>query len=396
MKEHLTIRSFGPIKEMDIEVRDFTIFIGPQGSGKSTASKVLTICHDVSWYLHILDEDDNVIDPYRKFCIDEYFNESTYIRFVDSSGEVEIVYTGGKFALNFDGLSKQEAKEVFSKKILDENKVFLAQMGIVDVSQSELEERYAQLLRANARMMLYVPAERNIAGSMSNSLANILAAKIPLYDALLEYMSVFERAKNEFKEYYVPFLDVSFVTTEGKEKIWLGQGKDKKDPLPLNACSSGLQSVLPLLMSLDYSMRMVCFNAFVIEEPEQNLFPANQRELMNHLVGFYNMSDVYGMVLTTHSPYILSCMNVMMLAGKILKNVELFDEVVKITGKNHYIDPSDVSVYRLDPQAVVFCQDLKNPQTGLIGINALDSASEFIGEDYDQLYQLYVKELKKK
>jgi hypothetical protein len=89
-------------------------------------------------------------------------------------------------------------------------------------------------------------------------------------------------------------------------------------------------------------------------------------------------------------------MNVMMLAGKILQNTELFDEVISVTGRNHYVDPVDVAVYRLDPQADVFCLDLKDPQTGLIGINALDTASEFIGEDYDRLYQLFIKELKKK
>lgn len=396
MNEKLTIRSFGPIKEMDVKISDFTIFIGPQGSGKSTASKVLTICHDLSWYLHILDEDDNVFAPFRKFCIEEYFNASTYIRFVDSSGEVKIVYADGKFALNINGLSKQAAKEMLSNKILEENKDFLAKLGVVNASPSELEDKYAQLLRANARMMLYIPAERNLAGSLSNSLASVLAAKIPLYDALLEYMSVFERAKNEFKEYYVRFLDVSYATTDGKERIWLGQGDNKRSPLPLSACSSGLQSVLPLVMSLDYSLNTTRFNAFVIEEPEQNLFPANQRALLNHLVGIYNTADVFGMVLTTHSPYILSCMNVMMLAGKIINKYNLFEEVIGITGENHHIAPEDVSVFRLDPQADVFCQDLKNPQTGLIGINALDSASEFIGEDYDRLYQLYVNELKKK
>ena len=245
-------------------------------------------------------------------------------------------------------------------------------------------------------MMLYIPAERNLAGSLSNSLASVLAAKIPLYDALLEYMSVYERAKNEFKEYYVPFLDVSYATSDGKEKIWIGQGDNKRAPLPLSACSSGLQSVLPLLMSLDYAMKTVSFDAFVIEEPEQNLFPVNQRALMQHLVSFYNIANVFGMVLTTHSPYILSCMNVMMLAGTIIKKYNLFEEVVGVIGEYHNIDPTDVSVYRLDPQADVFCQDLKNPKTGLIGVNALDSASEFIGEDYDRLYQLYINELKKK
>lgn len=396
MKERLTIRNFGPITDMDVQIRTFTIFIGSQGSGKSTVAKVLTICHDVNWYLQILDKDKDILEPFKKFCIDEYFRNNTYIRYLNDSGEVEIVYQEGEFQLNFDGLTEKEAKDLFSRKILEANKGFLTRMGIVDVDDVGIGEKYAPLLRANARTMLYVPAERNLVGTMSNALASMMAAKIPLYDALVEYMSVFEKAKNEFKEYYVPFLDVSFSMSDGVERIWLGQGESKRTPLPLHACSSGLQSVLPLLMSLDYSLNTVCFDAFVLEEPEQNLFPSNQRELINHLAEVYNAMEVYGMVFTTHSPYILSCMNVVMMAGKLINDSDLYDEVVAITGENHYLDPSMVSAYRLDPQADEFCVNLINPKTGLIGINPLDVASEFIGEDFDRLYQLYVKMLRKK
>ena len=79
MEERLIIRNFGPIKDMDVVIRPCTIFIGSQGSGKSTAAKVLTICRDLSWYLSIINHDDDVLEPFKKFCIDEYFKVDTYL-----------------------------------------------------------------------------------------------------------------------------------------------------------------------------------------------------------------------------------------------------------------------------------------------------------------------------
>ena len=41
--EKIIVKDFGPIKDLDIEIKRFTVFIGTQGSGKSTISKLLTI-----------------------------------------------------------------------------------------------------------------------------------------------------------------------------------------------------------------------------------------------------------------------------------------------------------------------------------------------------------------
>ena len=394
----MIIRKFGPIIDMNVVIRPCTIFIGPQGSGKSTVAKVLTICRDLSWYLSIINHDDNVYEPFKKFCINEYFKADSYLHYKDTDGLIEVVYQNGSFELKSATLSLIEIKERLSNTILRENKSLLTNLGVNDVAKEDAldQQMYDTLLRANSRMMLYVPAERNLAGSMSKSLASMIVAKIPLYDALIEYMSVFEKAKNEFKDYYIPFLNVSLSTSNGNEKVWIGEGEHRHDPLPLQSCSSGLQSVLPLLMSIDYALKVNYFDSFAIEEPEQNLFPSNQRELVYHIVEKYHNSKMRGMVMTTHSPYILSCMNVVLLAGLLYEKEELREAVAKLIGENHHLMSSDVAVYRLDPSSGKFCVDLKNPNTGLIGINELDSASESIGEDYDQLYKLYTLELRKK
>ena len=40
-EEYLQIRNFGPIHEADITIRDLTIFVGPQATGKSLAAQAL-------------------------------------------------------------------------------------------------------------------------------------------------------------------------------------------------------------------------------------------------------------------------------------------------------------------------------------------------------------------
>lgn len=395
MNEQLIIKNFGPITDMDVVIKAFTVFIGPQGSGKSTAAKVLTICRDLSWYLQILDRDINVKEPFKKFCIDEYFKDNTYIKYQNKNGSLDVIYENGEFKLDTKDVALQQAKEALSSRIYAENKALLEKIGFKDIN-NKIDEKYKPMLHANSRMMLYIPAERNLAGVMSKSLASMILAKIPIYDALIEYMSVFEKAKYEFADYYVPFLNVTFSINEGQEKVWIGKGDDKREPLPLQSCSSGLQSVLPLLMSIDYSLKANCFDTFAIEEPEQNLYPSNQRELVYRLVEICNDTKTNGMLLTTHSPYILSCMNVVLLAGLLKKNAAIQQEVDAIVGSNHYMKTSDVAVYNLNPSADKYCKNLKNPKTGLIGVNELDLVSEFIGEDYDRLYRLYNQNLRNK
>ena len=39
MKQKIIIKNFGPIEDVEMEIDDFTIFIGPQTSGKSTIAK---------------------------------------------------------------------------------------------------------------------------------------------------------------------------------------------------------------------------------------------------------------------------------------------------------------------------------------------------------------------
>lgn len=352
MKERLEIRNFGPVKQLDIEIKPLTLFIGTQGSGKSTISKLITICKDKNWQKEIIAQSENLMKPFFDFNIDEYFQTDSYIHY--QNPELDIKYQDGKFHLSKNTTEKE--------------------------SESS---------------MLYIPAERNLIGNLSSALASIMLARIPLSETIIEYMSLFEKAKKAFPKYEIPFLGVRYEKKEGKERIVVSE--DGKD-LPLSACSSGLQSVLPMIMVIDYALGKESFDSFVIEEPEQNLFPENQRELLNFICKKQNNEHFEQCIITTHSPYLLSCLNVLMLAAKLHKNEDCKEKVEAIVSKEYMVNSSDVAIYGLYPTATseTYCKSLIAERTGLISINELDSVSESIGEDYDRLYHLYLQTRKKK
>ena len=381
--ERLIVRNFGPITNLDIEFRRLTLFIGDQGSGKSTLAKLLTICRDFNWWLLMLENADteDIKKPFYDFGINEYFMDETFISY--SMTGFSIKYENGAFSIVSDDISADEIKTYF----LYLNKRYGSGLD------AAVDEAQAKELESYARAVLYILAERNLIGNLSESLASMLTAQVPLPKPLMEYMSMFERAKKEYPSYNIPFFNVKFVKKNGKERIEL-VGKDKD--LPLSACSSGLQSSIPMLMVIDYALKTDSFNSFVIEEPEQNLFPQNQFEMLGFVTSkLWHKNQRRQFIITTHSPYLLSSLNVLMLAYKLQHIEEVREEAEKIIIPGYTVNPDDVSVFALDPTSEVYCKSLISEKTGLVSVNDLDSASEVIGDDYDQLMRLYVKTLKK-
>ncbi len=386
MEERLMVKNFGPITDLDIVIRPLTVFIGTQSSGKSTVSKLVTICRDMRWWQLLMDnpESDEVLKPFYGFAIDEYFQEDSYFEYSNNGHTVK--YENGKFSFN---------SEVWSKDDIDNYIAYsnakLKYRG--DLPSSEEIDNISQtVLDANARMILYILAERNLVGNLSESLASMLTANVPLPQPLLEYMSLFEKARHKLVPYKIPFLGVSFVMKGGRYRVEL-TGKEKD--LPLKATSSGLQSAIPMLMIIDYVLQTDSFDSFVIEEPEQNLFPENQFEILSFITSKFWAKKYRQFIITTHSPYMLSSLNVLMLAYRLQHIEEVREEAEKIIVPGYTVNPDDVAVYSLDPDGDKYCQSLISEKTGLVSVNELDTVSEVIGDDFDRLYRLYLKTKKK-
>ena len=82
-----------------------------------------------------------------------------------------------------------------------------------------------------------------------------------------------------------------------------------------------------------------------------------------------------------------------MLAAELSKVKEYKEVVDSIVPPQFRVDSADVLVFSLGGEN--YCESIKDDKTGIVSVNYLDVVSDAIGSDFNKLYQLYLKTLKK-
>jgi hypothetical protein len=108
-------------------------------------------------------------------------------------------------------------------------------------------------------------------------------------------------------------------------------------------------------------------SSFIVEEPEQNLFPDTQMELMDTLFSYCNGERKHELTVTTHSPYILNQLNL------LFKRFDVKDK------DNVGVDFDEVSVYAINEGRV---SNLKLQNAHLVN-------PEYLSAPLDKIYNLY-------
>lgn len=131
----------------------------------------------------------------------------------------------------------------------------------------------------------------------------------------------------------------------------------------------------------------------VVEKPELNLFPTSQLNVMYSLVSNNASSPKNMLVITTHSPYLLAIINMMMMGSKAFAeaDIETKTEIEQTLPAKYHLQSEAVASYHLDSQEEHYCQSIINPKTGLISKNELDAASNLIMHMFNSLYMNYAK-----
>lgn len=164
----------------------------------------------------------------------------------------------------------------------------------------------------------------------------------------------------------------------GMERIDFGNGQSTL----INFASSGQQEVvwiLLLILLLILNQRQVFL---VIEEPEAHLFPVAQKQIIDLIALLANQTDNQ-VVLTTHSPYILSSFNNLLYAHKL--GAEKAEKISQVVDRSLWLDSNRLDAYML---AEGNARSIMDTEIGLIESAEIDKASEIIVDIFNQLFEL--------
>lgn len=444
---HITIKNVGPIKNVKLDLNKINVFMGPQSSGKSTIAKIISYC---SWYeKNYILESKPMKDFYSELL--EFHNlEDTY--FCDDS---YIEYKSKNFHIIFNGSDK---KNVTTRTSVDSNNIF----------ENEKIE--------------YIPAERNVVaisgiGQYTESKNNILSF---LYDWFRA-----KREKKESNKFYLPLSSLNniayyYIQEDDVDKLVLDNNKE----ITLQHASSGLISIIPLVLVFNYIIKEIysekrtqspfetinieskvesfdknlrenvekvinqwndnkiklnetkerlanlsfednipqriideiekikkelailedlsefsqneivkfigyvadyCYSKVIIEEPELNLFPKAQQELIYYMLSMMNADKRnHQLVLTTHSPYILFSLNNCMMGGLVKNKISKKDKL-DFASHKAWIDPKKVSIYEIHDGSLKPIQD----EDGIIEDNYLNKAYKENSAEYMSLLNYF-------
>lgn len=447
---HITIKNVGPIKHVELDLNKINVFMGPQSSGKSTIAKIISYC---SWYeKNYILESKPMKDFYSELL--EFHNlEDTY--FCDDS---YIEYKSKNFHIIFNGSDK---KNVTTRTSVDSNNIF----------ENEKID--------------YIPAERNVVaisgiGQYTESKNNILSF---LYDWFRA-----KREKKESNKFYLPLSSLNniayyYIQEDDVDKLVLDNNKE----ITLQHASSGLISIIPLVLVFNYIIKEIysekrtqspfetinieskvesfdknlrenvekvinqwndnkiklnetkerlanlsfednipqriideiekikkelailedlsefsqneivkfigyvadyCYSKVIIEEPELNLFPKAQQELIYYMLSMMNADKRnHQLVLTTHSPYILFSLNNCMMGGLVKNKISKKDKL-DFASHKAWIDPKKVSIYEIHDGELKSIQD----EDGIIEDNYLNKAYKENSAEYLSLLNYFEDE----
>ncbi|NML67120.1 ATP-binding protein [Hymenobacter sp. RP-2-7] len=404
MNEQLIVKNFGPIKDATVDFKRVTVFIGPTGGGKSTLAKLAAVFHDERIYF-----ESKLSEILRNYSINNYMQNNSYLQFstatitslfdsnlkissrkrddarINSEGEEDIrrdLKSIGEKVLNtINSMPSQNYKDLnnIDEVILQENENTL--YNLITEVRNLLKNNHGHHFTSSKQ--IYIPAERTFISSIEYSWAGLLKDNIGLSILILEFANSFSLSRKTVSELDIHFLNAKYLHLNGRDFIEI---PNRKEPLMLLETSSGMQSVTPLLVLIEHLNRNTeQAQSFIIEEPELNLYPTAQQGLLNWLVEKCTKGE-NDLTITTHSPYILSHLNLLLYAYQVAEqHPERADEVAELVPRESWINPKEFACYQVENGGVI---SLVNEDLGLIDDNGLDGLSGDAADAFDNLIRL--------
>ena len=177
----------------------------------------------------------------------------------------------------------------------------------------------------------------------------------------------------------------------GEHIVFNSESQERVD---LSNSSSGQQEAIRILQDVFFSIAQNKNVLRIVEEPEAHLFPIAQKLVVELLVQMANNNDNNQLIITTHSPYVLTALNNLLFAQRVIdKNKDTEKEVCEIIDKDALIKSDNFSAYVLSNDAGnnVNSKSIIDETTGMIAQNYLDTVSEILGNEFNTLYKIHAK-----
>lgn len=285
---------------------------------------------------------------------------------------------------------------------------------------------------------MYVPAERSFISNVQDGNARKLRQ---IAEPVLELTTEFGLALKSLESPIELPINNAYLNYDRKNDISYMEGDDYK--IKLHESSSGFQSIVPLFIITDYlansilrktknatdmsSEDLQCFKegiatiwsdaslseeqrraalsvlsakfnktAFIniVEEPEQNLRPSSQRNILNSLLRYNNLSEGNKLVITTHSPYIINYLTLAIKAKMVLDNLKITDDlrhkVELIVPSGSPVQSSDIVIYEIENNGDISMLDnYKGLPSDENYLNNLLSEANYLFSDLKEIERQY-------
>jgi predicted ATPase len=434
--QRISIKNFGPVQSFEADVTDIMVLIGSQASGKSTISKSIFIFKSIrDELMKFIVEVDNdqlgrPINEFSKYMRRRFVDFFGTTKHMQQSFELKYNYSHEKemiISLNSTGYVDIN----FNSSILDKLNLIFRDVRIYNERMSRSPNSYTtlddllqldnnkivyfktiksqidDLFEDKTRATVFIPSGRSLISTLAEQLQDIKPYSLDFF--MKSFMERINRLKTSFPDTLnelieeresltseeVNFNNVKYAAdfirkvlkgeyrfTPDGERIYLNDNKYVK----LQYASSGQQeSVWILLLILRYILDGT--SVFVVfEEPEAHLYPEAQSDMVE-IIGLLANSNNNQIIITTHSPYILSSFNNLLYAYQVGKNKvgNEREAVESIINSKSWIDPERISAYFIAENG---CESIVDEELKLIQAEKIDSASSIINDKFNDLFNL--------